>query len=194
MIPISYFVLVPQYLQYRIDKLGTPGNEVSIFKLGVGEMSDTQIPFSGKFRIDALVPFPILGGFKDFKMYAYVGDEALAQIEMPPASFWLNQQVNLDVQGKIIMDTQNQQNTQKLIAKFSSPEGLKDLKVKVKFAPPITAFGFTAYSSLPLKKDIHVGDVAGKASVLLEGARSASKAASGLIFVDPNPNNKGSFY
>lgn len=192
MIPLSYFVLIPAHVQTKVDQIGTPGHEVRVQKVAIGEMTNDRVTFSSKVAMDAMIPLPFYGGFKPFTAYVMVDGKALAQLDLPATAFWLNQEIVLDVSGTMIMNQDNQEATRAFIEKLSSPEGYKDLNINVKMAPPITAFDYTVYTALPLKRDIHLGEMSTAASVLLKSALAAQKSvSSSAITFQPPIKNPG---
>ncbi|KAJ3325027.1 hypothetical protein HDV06_005616 [Boothiomyces sp. JEL0866] len=182
MVPVAYFSLIPQYLQYRIDLIGTDGNAVNIHKVAVGKMDNTTIEFAGDFRVDALAPFPVYAGFRGFTVNMVNDGKVLGQIDVPEVGFWLNKEVIFNISGAFRFDQENQQNTKALISKFSSG-GINDLALKFQFAPTITTFGVPAYWHLPLHRNVDVGDVAGTAAGLLATAQYVGQNSKYVNFV-----------
>jgi hypothetical protein len=188
--PLTYAVFVPAYIQSIINKLGSPGKDLYIHKLGLGEMNDNEVHFSGDFRTPALSPFPVFGGFKPFQMKLVQktggGDVELAQVELPDeVAMWFNKEVKLAVTGKAFLTADNIANTKKLLKQLSTPEGVKGLSLSVRFAPEITAFGMTAYKSLPLYRDVDIGDFKASTTFLLDLLKSTGDVESGIHLVGP---------
>jgi hypothetical protein len=184
MVPISYFALVPAYIQYRVELLGTPGNEVYIHQMAIHEMNATSINFQGDFRVAALAPFPVKAGMKAFTVKLMSDSMELAQLEMPASEFWVNDIVTLSVKGTFHLTDENRKNTQDLITRFSSKEGLSNLSIDAQFAPPITTFGIPVYSALSLHRKIDIGEVQGSVKSLLSIVNRPGPAAA-IEFVGP---------
>ncbi|KAJ3274151.1 hypothetical protein HDV01_003434 [Terramyces sp. JEL0728] len=182
MVPVAYFSLIPQYLQYRIDLIGTDGNAVNIHKVAVGKMDNTSIEFAGDFRVDALAPFPVYAGFRGFTINMVSDGNVLGQVDVPEVGFWLNKEVVFNISGTIRFDADNQKNTKALISKFSSG-GINDLALKFQFAPTILTFGMPAYWHLPLHRNVDIGDVAGTAAGLLATAQYVGQNSKYVNFV-----------
>ncbi|KAJ3251593.1 hypothetical protein HK103_002237 [Boothiomyces macroporosus] len=182
MVPVAYFSLIPQYLQYRIDLIGTDGNAVNIHKVAIGKMDNTTIEFAGDFRVDALAPFPVYAGFRGFTVNIVNEGKVLGQIDVPEVGFWLNKEVIFNITGAFRFDQENQQNTKAVISKFSNG-GINDLALSFQFAPTILTFGMPAYWHLPLHRNVDIGDVAGTAAGLLATAQYVGQNTKYVNFV-----------
>ena len=160
MLPLTYFVIFPSFLQGCIDNIGTEGNSVRIWNQTVGKMEANLIPFHGDIRINKWSILPLPGGFgaNTIELVTLGDEKRLASISVPGAAFKLNEEIRLQTDGKLTLDAEQERNVQELIAKLSTT-GLKDFGLKVKLNAPIVSAGMTLYSSLPLHRDIPLGDV-----------------------------------
>jgi hypothetical protein len=183
--PVAYFKIIPEFLQLQVDRIGTSGNPVRVKKMAITGFSESAITFESNIFIHPFGPIPLYGGFGPIVAHLTVDGKELAQAELPEASYWLNREINMVANGTIKFTSDQKQNLNDIIGQFSTPEGLKNLTVKIKLAPSVTAFGFTAYSSLPLHRDLVLGDVAGTTSSLLKsGDETSSNDGPKLIFIE----------
>ncbi|KAL2918836.1 hypothetical protein HK105_201670 [Polyrhizophydium stewartii] len=158
LVPVTYFSLVPWYLQYKIDQTG--GGSVGLNELHVGQFNAAGVEFRLDSSIDALFPLPVYGGFEAFTLSAYDDkDSRLLDISLPKVDFWLNSQIKVNLTGNIIVDGDAQKNLYNLLQRFSSPDGLPNFKVVARFNLPVRALGVQIYKGIPLSKTINVGSI-----------------------------------
>ncbi|KAJ2999351.1 hypothetical protein HDV02_003132 [Globomyces sp. JEL0801] len=169
-IPVTYFVLVPNFFQHKIDMIGINGDTIRIHKTVLGPMQDGVIPFEADIRHDPIVSFPLQGGFKAQTIDLMVGGKdgkVIAQLNMPPMEFNFHEELHIKANGTLTMNGEQQQNTRAFIKQFSSAEGIKNLDLYVRMNPAVTAHGMTVYSSLPLHRAISLTEVAASTKYLL---------------------------
>lgn len=114
-------------------------------------------------------------------------EKQLVDVNLPETSFWLNKEVVLAFNGTMTFTPDQLSNTRELVAKFSSPEGLKDLQINIRLNAPMTTFGMLIYPALPLHRDLSLGSVASNAANLL--AIAAAPPNPNLILVPVDTNN-----
>jgi hypothetical protein len=185
LIPTSYFWIVPAYIQHRVDLIGTPGYDVRIYQIALGEMNSDSIAFTANVHMDALAPLPAKVGFNSFTTRLVVDGQEIGQLQIPKTEFWTNEELKIVVNGKFFVSRENIANTKNLIKRFSTSDGLKGLEINSLFALPITVFGWTIYSGLPLHRNILVGDVAGNVESLLTLINTPSETPSAIYFIGP---------
>jgi hypothetical protein len=190
LLPILYFVVIPNFLQYKIDRIGKYGHTIRIHKAFVGDITNDTINMSADFRIDAMVPVPLHGGFKANTIRILGDGKEIMSLHAPEQQFWLNNEIALQMDNQLTINEEQRKNLQDIVRRFSSPQGLKDFLVRLEMSPPITANGFTVYRALPLHRDIPLGDLIGTAKGLLSSPKD-SHHKSPLIFKGPDPSKSG---
>jgi hypothetical protein len=190
MLPILYFVVIPNFLQYKVDRIGKYGHTIRIHKAFVGDITNDTINMSADFRIDAMVPLPLHGGFKANTIRILGDGKEIMSLHAPEQQFWLNKEIALQMDNHLTINEEQRKNLQDIVRRFSSPEGLKNFVVRLEMSPPITAHGMTVYRALPLHRDIPLGDLIGTAKGLLSSPKDAHHK-SPLIFKGPDPSKAG---
>ena len=189
LIPLAYFLLVPAYLQHRVDLIGTRGNSVRIHRAAVGNMTADTVHFSGDFRVDPLLFLPLYAGILPTQMEIHANDNSLVTVNIPATSFWINQEVILAFSGSLTFADSQIDNTRRFIEKVTSQEGVEDLMINIRLKAPLTAFGVQMYSGLPLKRDLSFGNIIADTKLVIETLNAPRNPNFYLVPVDTQNGN-----
>lgn len=158
MMLVGYFVLVPQYLQYRINNMEGEATPI-VNNINVGKFTDESLKVSINAELAALTFFPVKAGISDMNIKIFENDrKEILNLDIPSQDFWVNQPLKLDLTASINFNKDNQQNTREFMETFSK-SGFKDLTIFARFEAPITLFGVLIYKGIPLYKKIDVGTI-----------------------------------
>ena len=156
-IPLAYYVLVPSYIQYRLDTLET--EKLHIDHIMVEDISNQTIGFKVKASLPPFFFWPIKAGFGPCEFTIYDNQRnTLGQLNIPFIEFWLNDDFDLDFAGNISLENSDVDAIDSIMKSFSS-DGLKDFSIDSQSFVPLSALGIQWYSGLSLHKNIDVGDV-----------------------------------
>ncbi|KAJ3254758.1 hypothetical protein HK103_006833 [Boothiomyces macroporosus] len=182
-LPVFYFSIFPNFLQYHIDQIGVNGNTIRIHKAYVGQMQNGSVPVEVDIRVDAFTSFPLQGGFLPNTVDISSGGKSLASLEVPELNFMLNEEIRVNVNSTLTLSADQQQNMQQLLKQLSSPDGVKDLQINIRLNPTVTTHGITIYPHLALKRDLSLGDVVASTKMLTGGP---SNFKNPFIFFGPD--------
>ncbi|KAI8928450.1 hypothetical protein BC831DRAFT_548409 [Entophlyctis helioformis] len=159
LLPTIYFVLLPNYLQLRVENFGkTAGDPPIIRNIGVGTLQKDGIPLAVDVTLGPLAPYPILLGFEP--MTATVHDELdkrLISVELPRYDTWTNKPTDIKFSTVLRVNDEAQENLQAFVSRVSSDEGIKNLKVTLRFIVPLRIGGYQLYSGMRLFREIEIG-------------------------------------
>ncbi|KAJ3318027.1 hypothetical protein HDV06_000877 [Boothiomyces sp. JEL0866] len=159
--PIFYFYIIPKYVQYIVDGIGTGSNPPILLRnFNVGKFSNDSLGIGVSLGIDPILPFPINGGIG--ATHVTVVDEQdnkIAELDIPELDFWINREVDIAMNTTVQMNTDSQNNLKKMLNRMSSGSGISDLTFTIHFNAPIKAFGIPVYAGLPLHKVLNLGDL-----------------------------------
>ena len=141
-------------------KIGINGHTIKIHKQAVGNFTSDSLYLSADLRFTPWSILPLPGGFgaNTIEITTLTDEKSLASISVPSASFMLNQEIKLDTDAHITWSKEQQENVYTVLSALSSPSGIKDFGLKVKLNAPVQSMGLTLYPSLPLHRDIPLGD------------------------------------
>ncbi|KAJ3268477.1 hypothetical protein HDV01_002718 [Terramyces sp. JEL0728] len=189
LLPVFYFSIFPNFLQYHIDQIGVNGNTIRVHKAYIGQMQDGSIPAEVDIRIDPFTSFPLQGGFLASTVDILSGGKTLASLQVPELQFMLNEEIRVNVNSTVTMSADQQQNVQDLLKQLSTPDGVKNLQVNIRLNPTVTTHGITIYSHLALKRDLSLGDIVASTKMLTGGP---SNFQNPFIFSGPDSNQLSS--
>ncbi|KAJ3204823.1 hypothetical protein HDU67_009293, partial [Dinochytrium kinnereticum] len=150
MIPIAYFIIIPNIIQDVLDKTGM--ESVTLSTLSVDTFSTTQIGFYVKAQIPPPTIFPLRAGVGDLTLNIHDEQEnILMKALIPSMDFTLNQVVRLDTRGNVSFDGVERAAIVKLVKEFSTT-GLKERVFMMRARVQIKVFGITVYPGLPIRK------------------------------------------
>jgi hypothetical protein len=160
LVPVIYCVVVPQYLQHRLNNMGNDGGPPPVINnINVGEFTSEKLLVGLNAELAALAAFPVSAGINDMNVRILADDKnEIMNLDIPRTEFWVNQPLKINLVTSINFNADNQAATQKLMAKFST-DGLRDFKLVARFNAPILLFGLQIYKGIPLYKEITVGNV-----------------------------------
>jgi hypothetical protein len=152
-------VLVPKYIQYRIDNLDA--GTIKLDHVTVKEFNPQGLAFHVKATLPPLMSFlPIKAGFGPCAFTLYDQDnQPLAAVQVPYIDFYLHQDLELDFSGKVDLASMNEDAVKEHIQGFSSAKGLENVQIDGRTATPLYAIGIKWYSGLPLHRLIELGNV-----------------------------------
>lgn len=161
LLPYAYFVYFPSFLQYSVDQIGVNGNTIAIRKQSVGLFTSKNVSLAADIRLKPWSVFPLPGGFgaNTMEIVTLNDEKRLLSISVPAAAFMLNQEIVLDTTAVVSMDQDQIDNVAHILSQISTPQGIPDFGLKLKLDAPITSMGMTLYKSLPLYRDIPLGNV-----------------------------------
>ena len=175
MIPVTYFVLAPWYIQYRINNLDT--NTIKVENIGAANLTSNGLDYAIKAQIPALTVFALKAAVGPFTASVYDANNTLvANVQIPYIEIMLNQDLKLDIKDKINFDGADSKALAKHLRDFSSPEGLRNFKITAKMNVPIFAIGIKIYPGLALYKDIVVPKLQSNLQTLMGSIPSMIKA------------------
>jgi hypothetical protein len=159
-LPVLYYLVIPSFIQSTISNIGKTerkGGYTRISKAAIPSVSDNHLAFGVKVAMAPMIPFPVRVGLKPFEIKLFQkksgGDVELGSMSLDSEiDLWLNKELQISMDGKIKLTTENQANSKAVISQAA--QSTKDLVLQARFAPSIQLFGFTLYSSLPLYRDI----------------------------------------
>ncbi|KAJ3269132.1 hypothetical protein HDV01_001832 [Terramyces sp. JEL0728] len=159
--PIFYFYIIPKYVQYIVDGIGTGSNPPILLRnFNVGKFTNDSLGIGVSIGVDPILPFPINGGIG--ATHVTVVDELdnkIAELDIPELDFWINRQVDIAMNTTVQINSNSQQNLQKMLMRMSSSSGISDLTFTIHFNAPIKAFGIPVYAGLPLHKVLNLGEL-----------------------------------
>lgn len=157
MLPVTYFVLVPNYIQYRIDTLDP--KLITLYSFAVNGFTADGITFALNASIPALMPLAVKSAMGPFTINVHDSEnQRMLNLDIPYVEFMLNEPLRLDFSGKIHMQGTNQTAAANNLAALASPGGIKDATLEAKMGVPIYAIGIKIYPSLQLHKTMKFGD------------------------------------
>ena len=178
-IPVSYFVLVPSYIQYRLDTVGS--EKLHLEYLKINDFTGQMVNFQIKASLPPFFFLPIKVGFGPCQFTVYDSQrDVLGHLSIPFIEFWLNDDFNLDFSGNVSMVSSNITAIDSIMKSFSSDDGLRNFFIDAHSYVPLTAAGIHLYSGLSLHKKLEVGDVKSDLKALLNSVPPLIKTQSNL--------------
>lgn len=180
-IPLAYYVLVPSYIQYRLDSIET--EVINVDYIMVNDISNQTIGFQLKASLPPFFFWPIKVGFGPCEFTVYSKDsDSLAHLSIPYIEFWLNEQFNLDFAGNLSLAHADVDAIDSIVKSFST-EGLKDFSIDAHSFIPLSALGIQWYDGLSLHKQLNFGDIKSDLKSLSSNIPSLLKISSKLRFL-----------
>jgi hypothetical protein len=156
-IPLAYFVLVPSYIQYRLDSIET--EVINVDYIMVNDISNQTIGFQIKASLPPFFFWPIKAGFGPCEFTIYDNQrDTMAHLSIPYIEFWLNDQFNLDFSGNLSLARSDVAAIDSIMKSFSG-DGLKDFSIDAHSFVPLFALGVQWYDGLSIHKQIPLGDI-----------------------------------
>ncbi|KAJ3308948.1 hypothetical protein HDV04_000594 [Boothiomyces sp. JEL0838] len=159
--PVFYFYIIPSYVQYIVDGIGTGSNPPILLRnFNVGKFSNDSLGIGVSIGIDPILPFPINGGIG--ATHVTVVDEKdnkIAELDIPELDFWINREVDIAMNTTVQMNSDSQNNLKNMLNRMSTGSGIADLTFTIHFNAPIKAFGIPVYAGLPLHKVLNLGEL-----------------------------------
>ena len=180
---VFYLYLLPIMIQSKINN-GGGGGKIIVSKVRIGEMGADNMPFEASMKIATpLSSLPLRVGLEGLEVKLMAGDSHLATIDMQrDFDLYLNSEFKLDLQGKIVVTRQQGEEAQKLLSSISSENGVQGLKLSLNFAPCLKINGMTLYRSLPLYRNIDVGDSSTSLKNIINVMKSKPQKPSSIVY------------
>lgn len=132
MLPLAYFVIIPQVVQSTLNDLGTrSSNRVTLGEANIGKFGSDSLGVGVGLILDPVVPFPIKAGLGITAVS--VTDQngnVIANTIVPGLDFWVNTQIKIDLTTNVTFDAISRTNLKNLLGQLA--KGVPDLQIIVK--------------------------------------------------------------
>jgi hypothetical protein len=181
---LVYHIMFPWWLQYQLE-VYNPESEFRFHTMALTAINADSVKIKLDIRHNPLIPesVPIVAGVTESLVTFAVGGLEIGSVIVPATDFWLNREITLSWEITLGVNEEQKKNLAKLVSKFSTPEGLQNWIVYISSSVPITLFGKTVYSALPLYMFYPMNDMAGNIDSLMKVSNSLSSEKSSIHLI-----------
>jgi hypothetical protein len=154
-VPLAYFVLIPNTIQGMINQVGT--NKLTLETFSINQFSSDSIGIGMRMLLPAMVPLGIKIGLGPMNVKVLdLDSKPIATTNVAPIEFYPNSEINVSINSTVSFSKENIQNISELLKKLNV--GVTNMKLSISMETPIKVGGFQVYSSLPLQRTIDMGE------------------------------------
>ena len=159
MIPIFYYVLFPMGAQWVVDHiedLPIPSPELKYFS-SKSFFAD-GLSYNISIEIPIKIPIPLKVGAGPMTARVLQNDMfLLTETPIPRMTIAINEGIRIAFEGQVVISPEAQANLRQFLAEFSSPAGISNLFIMLRFDVPMYVFDWKIYSGIPLHRKIPIG-------------------------------------